>query len=142
MSRRSSHANISGTRRQSVASDGRSKRYSLKDGSAGGPGAGRLGTISDVKDGDTIYKTERLYPSIPDHPEDVTVSVARWQRDTRSGSTMSLSRDETATPSDNSPAHERDRYFKYILLISDRCDYQHMVSSGELQIGTGIYMNT
>ena len=128
MSRRSSHANISGTRRQSVASDGRSKRYSLKDGSAGGPGAGRLGTISDVKDGDTIYKTERLYPSIPDHPEDVTVSVARWQRDTRSGSTMSLSRDETATPSDNSPAHERDRYF-----FSFANNFQHiMVSAGEI----------
>ena len=110
MSRRASHANITNARRQSVVPDGRGKRYSLKEGTLGGGGASRLSTVADVKDGDTIYKTERLYPSIPDHPEDITIAVTRWQRDTRSGSTMSLSRDETATPADNSPGHERDRY--------------------------------
>ena len=112
MSRRSTHANVGVTRRQSVAQDGRGKRYSLRDGSlTGAGGANRLGTINDVKEGDTIYRTERLYPSIVDHAEDIHISVAKWQRETRSGSTMSLSRDETATPSDNSPSHERDRYY-------------------------------
>lgn len=110
MSRRPSHANVNTLRRQSVAQDGRGKRFSLKEGSLTGAGAGRHGPITDVKEGDTIYRTERLYPSIPDHPEDINISVARWQRETRSGSTMSLSRDETSTPSDNSPAHDRDRY--------------------------------
>ena len=107
MNRRASHANVS--RRQSMVPDSRGKRFSLREGSLTGAGTGRLGTVSDVKEGDTIYKTERLYPSIPDHDEDVSIAVARWQRETRSGSTMSLSRDETATPSDNSPGHDRDR---------------------------------
>ena len=111
MSRRASHASVGASRRQSVQ-DARGKRFSLREGSlTGAGGANRLGTINDVKEGDTIYRTERLYPSIADHPEDIHIAIAKWQREptARSGSTMSMSRDETATPSDNSPSHERDR---------------------------------
>ena len=110
MSRRASHASVGVSRRQSVQ-DARNKRFSLREGSLTGAGvANRLATINDVKEGDTIYRTERLYPSIADHPEDIHIAIAKWQREPRSGSTMSMSRDETATPSENSPSHERDRY--------------------------------
>ena len=108
MSRRPSHASVTGLRRQSLAA-GQGKRVSLKDGTLGAMGLNRLNALAEIKEGDTFYRTERIYPSIPDYPEDVTVSVARWQREPRSGSTMSTSRDDVSTPSDNSPSYERDR---------------------------------
>ena len=35
------------------------------------------GEPSQVKEGDIFYKTVRIYPSIPDHEEDVTVTITK-----------------------------------------------------------------
>lgn len=98
MSRRPSHASVTGLRRGSQADVSKAKRVSLKDGTLGNIGS-RLNALSELKEGDVFYKTERIYPSIPDHPEDVVITLAaRFAREARTGSTAGINRDETATP--------------------------------------------
>lgn len=106
MSRRPSNASVTSLRRNSVIDPGKNKRVSLKDGSLGN--VGRLASLSEIKEGDVFYKTERIYPSIPDYPEDVLISVTRWSRDGRTGSIISINRDDTATPSEGF-GHDRER---------------------------------
>lgn len=109
MSRRSSHANLTGLRRGSVAEPNKAKRVSLKDGTLGILGLGRLTAAAEIKVGDVYYKTERVYPSIPDHPEDVYVTMAKWSRETRTGSIVGINRDDTAAQSDLGSGYDRDR---------------------------------
>ncbi|KAL4233260.1 hypothetical protein ACF0H5_007944 [Mactra antiquata] len=106
MNRRQSNASVASVRRGSVIDPNKAKRVSLKDGTLGN--LGRLTSLSEVKEGDIYYKTERIYPRIPDHPEDVIISVARWPRDSRAGSIAGINRDETSTPSEGQ-GHDRDR---------------------------------
>lgn len=109
MSRRPSHASVTGLRRGSQAEASKAKRVSLKDGTLGNIGAGRLTSLSELKEGDVFYKTEKLYPSIPDHPEDVVITLAaRFARETRTGSNAGINREEASTPSEN-PGTDRDR---------------------------------
>lgn len=109
MSRRASHANITGIRRGSIIDPTRAKRVSLKDGTLGYLGPGRLAGVAEIKEGDVYYKTERVYPSIPDHPEDVYVTTAKWSHETRTGSIGNINRDDTVTPSDIGHGYDRDR---------------------------------
>lgn len=109
MSRRSSHASVAGLRRGSQADALKAKRVSLKDGSLGASTAGRLAALSELREGDVFYKTERIYPSIPDYPEDIVITLAaRNARETRTGSIAGINRDDTATPTESS-AVEKDR---------------------------------
>lgn len=108
MNRRSSHASISGLRRGSLADPNKAKRVSLKDGTLGNVASSRLGALTELKEGDIYYKTERIYPSIPDHPEDVSITVVKFPRETRTGSIISINRDDTATPEINQ-GYDRDR---------------------------------
>ncbi|WAR07045.1 hypothetical protein MAR_017003 [Mya arenaria] len=109
MNRRPSHASVQGLRRGSLADPSKAKRVSLKDGTLGAPGMSRLAALVELKEGDVFYRTERLYPSIPDHPEDVTVTLAnRYTRDSRTGSTVGLNKDDSMASVDG-PVFERDR---------------------------------
>ena len=123
MSRRAANAGISGFRRQSIV-DSKVKRVSLKDTSLG-TGIGKLVGLAEVKDGDTFYRTERLYPSIPDHPADISVSVTRcsqsYARENRSGSTVSLAGRDDATTPDIVPSENRDRLGFSLLLLFFFC---------------------
>jgi hypothetical protein len=86
MSRRTQTSTAATARKHA---DQRSKRVSMKDGSLapGNHGAvGRLGSVSEVKDGESYYKTTRIYPAFPDYPEDVMITVARMSQVPRAGS--------------------------------------------------------
>jgi len=108
MSRRPSHASVTGLRRGSQVDASKTKRVSLKDGTLGNISS-RLGSLSDIKEGDTFYRIERIYPSIPDHPEEVVITVAtRFAREARNGSIAGINRDEAGTPSEG-PTTDRER---------------------------------
>ncbi|XP_053396619.1 androglobin-like isoform X26 [Mercenaria mercenaria] len=109
MNRRPSHASVTGLRRGSLADQSKAKRVSLKDGTLGNLGNSRLAALTELKEGDVYYKTEKIYPSIPDHPEDIFITLAKWPRETRTGSIISINRDDTATPSEINPGYDRDR---------------------------------
>lgn len=120
MSRRGSMIPAS---RKSV--DMKGKRVSLKDNNLGVP---TLHRASEIKDGDIYYKTTHMYPSLPDNPEEITITMvksAKEQRsesrnDSRRGSVLSErgSRDDASSPHGrDSPAHERDRYCNRCLCI-------------------------
>lgn len=109
MSRRPSHASVTGLRRGSLADSSKAKRVSLKDGTLGNLGNSRLASVTEIKEGDVFYKTEKIYPSIPEHAEDIYITLARWPKETRTGSIISINRDDTATPTENNPGYDRDR---------------------------------
>jgi len=109
MNRRASYTPASTHRRGSLAEAAKQKRVSLKEGTLGTLGTARLAALSEIKDGDVFYRTERIYPSIPDHPEDVLVTVAaRTTRDTRTGSIVSLGKEDSLAPGEG-PESNRDR---------------------------------
>ncbi|XP_052244735.1 androglobin-like isoform X7 [Dreissena polymorpha] len=112
MSRRSSHANVTALRRGSIADAANkgAKRVSLKDGTLGNNLTSRLAALTELKEGDVFYRTERLYPSIPDHEEEVIVTLAaRAARDSRTGSIAGITRDDSASTLDGAFAVERER---------------------------------
>ncbi|KAL3881175.1 hypothetical protein ACJMK2_027632 [Sinanodonta woodiana] len=108
MSRRPSNASMAVGRK---FSDPRTKRMSLKDNALGIPGYTKLFPLPDIKEGDSFYRTVRMYPSLVDSPEDVFLTIAKMQKENRTGSSAEsrrgsmMGRDETSTPTD-SPSHQ------------------------------------
>ncbi|XP_033740802.1 androglobin-like isoform X8 [Pecten maximus] len=82
------------------------KRVSLKDGTLTGPSMRVSGSLGDIREGDTYYRTVHIYPSLPDSPEEVTVTVSKIGREPRTGSSAdkaesrrgSVLSDRTASP--------------------------------------------
>jgi len=103
--------------------DQQKKRVSLKDGTLTVGPSLRYTSFSDIKDGDVYYKTVHIYPSLPDVPDEITITVAKTAREPRSGSSAdkytggpesrrgSVLSDRAMSPAlTDSPSHgDRDR---------------------------------
>ena len=112
MSRRSSLTPTAAGKRLSDPRYG--KRVSLKDNTLSVPSSHRQ-SLGDIRDGDTYYKTVRIYPSVSDIQE-VTVAIAKSgiqslgsaTAESRRGSMYSESRAVSPMPGSISPMPGRD----------------------------------